>query len=38
MVKLYNVRDIRDNRVYSVVIVSGRKVRFFVPVEPEAKE
>lgn len=32
MVTLYNVMDIRDNRCYSVVIVSARKARFFVPI------
>ena len=31
MVTLYNVMDIRDNRVYSVVIISQRKVKYFVP-------
>lgn len=35
MVTLYNVMDIRDNRCYSVVIVSQRKARFFVPIESE---
>jgi len=32
MTKLENVIDIRDGRHYSVVIVSERKVRYFVPV------
>lgn len=31
MVTLYNVMDIRDNRVYSVVIISQRKTKYFVP-------
>lgn len=38
MVTLYNVRDIRDDRVYSVVIVNQRKVKYFVPVVQEAEE
>lgn len=33
MVKLFNVRDTRDGREYSVVIVSAKKARFFVPIE-----
>ena len=35
MVTLHNVRDIRDDRVYSVVIVNQRKAKYFVPVEEE---
>lgn len=35
MTKLENVIDTRDGRHYSVVIVSERKVRYFVPVEEE---
>lgn len=35
MIKLYNVRDIRDDRVYSEVIVEERKAKYFVPIEPE---
>ena len=33
MITLYNVRDIRDNRCYSVVKVNQKKARFFVPIE-----
>ena len=33
MITLYNVIDIRDNRHYSVVIVSERKAKYFVPAE-----
>ena len=32
MIILYNVRDIRDDREYSVVIVKERKAKYFVPV------
>lgn len=32
MIKLVNVIDTRDGRHYSVVIVSERKARYFVPV------
>ena len=35
MITLYNVRDIRNDREYSVVIVSAKKARFFVPIEGE---
>ena len=35
MIRLTNVMDIRDNRVYSVVIVSERKAKYFVPVVEE---
>lgn len=31
MIRLYNVTDIRDGRHYSVVRVSERKARYFVP-------
>lgn len=35
MVKLYNVMDIRNGRIYSEVIVKASKAHFFVPVESE---
>lgn len=31
-VKLYNVRDTRDDREYSIVIVDQRKAKWFVPI------
>lgn len=34
-VTLKNVRDIRDNREYSIVIVDSRKTKWFVPIEEE---
>ena len=34
-VRLYNVRDIRDDRVYSVVIVKARNAKWFVPIEED---
>lgn len=34
-IKLFNVRDIRDDRVYSVVIVKANKAKWFVPAEGE---
>ena len=33
MITLYNVKDIRTGMIHSVVIVSQRKAKFFVPVE-----
>ena len=38
MITLYNVMDIRNGRVYSVVRISQRKARFFVPVVQETEE
>ena len=35
MVTLYNVMDIRNGKIYSVVVVSERKAKYFVPVETE---
>lgn len=35
MVHLKNVIDIRNGRHYSVVIVSERKARFFIPANAE---
>lgn len=35
MTTLYNVIDIRNGRFYSVVVVSERKAKYFVPVEEE---
>lgn len=32
MITLYNVMDIRDGRRYSVVIVSAKKAKYFVPI------
>ena len=37
-VTLYNVIDTRTNQFHSVVIVSQRKAKFFVPAEPEEAE
>lgn len=37
-VTLYNVIDTRTNQFHSVVIVSQRKAKFFVPAEPEVEE
>lgn len=37
MITLHNVRDIRDDRVYSIVIVKANKAKWFVPVEPKAE-
>ena len=34
-VTLHNVRDTRDNREYSIVIVDERKAKWFVPIEEE---
>lgn len=31
MITLHHVRDLRDGRHYSVVKVSARKARYFVP-------
>ena len=36
MIRLENVRDTRNNREYSVVIVSAKKARFFVPINEES--
>lgn len=33
MIELYNVRDIRTNKIHSVVIVKARNAKWFVPVE-----
>lgn len=33
MITLYNVRDIRTNKVHSVVIVKARMAKFFIPAE-----
>jgi len=37
-VTLYNVRDIRDDREYSVVIVNAKKAKWFVPIEEDEDE
>lgn len=37
-VTLYNVIDTRTNQFHSVVIVSQRKAKFFIPAEPEEAE
>lgn len=37
-VTLYNVIDTRTNQFHSVVIVSQRKAKFFVPAELEEAE
>ena len=33
MITLRSVRDTRDGREHSVVIVSSRKTKYFVPIE-----
>ena len=33
MVTLYDVIDTRNGRFYSVVVVSERKTKYFVPIE-----
>lgn len=38
MVTLYNVIDIRTGQFYSIVKVSARKAKWFVPGEPPAEE
>ena len=35
MITLYDVMDVRDNRIYSVVKVNPKKVKWFVPIEEE---
>lgn len=35
MVTLYNVMDIRNGKIYSVVVVSERKAKYFIPAETE---
>ena len=35
MITLYNVRDIRNDKVYSVVIIKERMARYFVPADEE---
>ena len=35
MIRLYNVRDIRNDKIYSVVICSPSKAKFFVPAVEE---
>lgn len=37
-ITLYNVIDTRTNQFHSVVIVSQRKAKFFIPAEPEEAE
>lgn len=38
MVTLYNVMDIRNGKIYSVVVVSERKAKYFVPIETGEEE
>lgn len=38
MIRLENVIDIRTGKFYSVVIVSERKAKYFVPVETNEEE
>ena len=35
MTTLYNVIDTRNGRFYSVVVVSERKAKYFIPAETE---
>ena len=35
MVQLVNVIDIRNGRYYSVVVVTERKAKYFIPAETE---
>ena len=34
-IKLTNVMDIRNGKIYSVVVVSERKAKYFVPIQGE---
>lgn len=38
MITLYNVIDTRNGRFYSVVVVSERKSKYFIPAEPNEEE
>lgn len=38
MTTLYNVIDIRNDRFYSVVVVTERKAKYFIPAEPNEEE
>ena len=38
MIRLENVIDIRTGRFYSVVVISERKAKYFIPAEPNEEE
>lgn len=38
MVTLYDVIDTRNGRYYSVVVVTERKAKYFIPAEPNEEE